>query len=1077
MSRKHSRSRRDFLKASAATAAIASFVPFIDSPLRAEVMLKPLHNGMPIPDEGWRMGTDTEALWKEDEIFLPSDVNLAKLPVNPPTGGWSALTGTAGLEVKLPATVEQYHWGKFGLRSYADGEYYYATNEKSRTRGTIDEVPQNGAYRGVSWFYREIEIPADFAGQSIWLHLRGVRQRAEIYLNQKLVGYTILEELPYDCEITAAAKPGERNLLAIRITNPGGRYDWVDGDSLTWGKVSFQKSHGFGGVDRGLSLTSHKGLRISDAWVLNTDQPRRVKLFAEVVNLTKETLKTYVDFYFPDVDTFLPYTSGVKVEVELAAGESKRVSAEFEANTKSTTEFARLWSVESPNLYTLRVVASAYKSKSRPTDSADALCQDERTLRFGFRSFTVEGLGTNAMFRLNGERTRLYSAISWGYWPLNGLFPTPEFAEKEVDAAKLLGLNCLNFHRNPGKQDVLDNQDKLGLMRWMEPGGGAKAANKPKDEKTAFDQRYEQEKILHMIRAFRSHPSVMGWTLQNEGKTELTPELFAILKKMHEEDPSRCVVANDGFTMRSHQAWYLPWSDKLLTSPLPNEPQPKDLTINSAGGWWNDHQAAGSDVWLDKHWKSPREYQWRSENKGEIVEWGEMEGSAMLDNHASVLREIAHHGGKSYDLLDHQEIDAGYAAFLKHSGFAAAFPTTEVLYRELGRRCYKTWQQYMENARICDVNDYLSISGWESTSIENHSGIVDVFRDFKASPQIIAESLLPVRPVAKQRAMVWERGDKAVFDIYLLNETSKSITGTVDFAMIAPSGARTSLGSWPVPARQQDVFSYLVQEALQTPPLTEEGWYRFILRISGTAPGSPKGANVPFGRELWVTSTKRNSAKQIRVGVIGEAADLAKALGEISGVTAEAYRPDTDYNLLAFSQDLPAKARVETTDGMGSYVRTDDASALSLPPEVIAQIRKGTPALGVASTTAASISIGKQFAAEGAFKFNGMVGLSRAPWMGAWYFNREHALFHGMPQNCVLGVEYQVRGNSADGWLVEGDGVEVVTGYSRDHDRKVGAGTLVTKLGAGRVVLHRVPTMQAVLQRRFLLNVVEYLTV
>lgn len=59
------------------------------------------------------------------------------------------------------------------------------------------------------------------------------------------------------------------------------------------------------------------------------------------------------------------------------------------------------------------------------------------------------------MLRLNGRRIRLYSSISWGYWGLNGMFPTPELAKREVDAAQAMGLNCLHFHRNVGKPEVM----------------------------------------------------------------------------------------------------------------------------------------------------------------------------------------------------------------------------------------------------------------------------------------------------------------------------------------------------------------------------------------------------------------------------------------------------------------------------------------------------------------------------------------------------------------------------------------------------------------------------------------------
>ena len=44
-----------------------------------------------IPDEGWNLWIDEQAAFKDDVIYLPSQVNLKALPVNPPTGGWGAL--------------------------------------------------------------------------------------------------------------------------------------------------------------------------------------------------------------------------------------------------------------------------------------------------------------------------------------------------------------------------------------------------------------------------------------------------------------------------------------------------------------------------------------------------------------------------------------------------------------------------------------------------------------------------------------------------------------------------------------------------------------------------------------------------------------------------------------------------------------------------------------------------------------------------------------------------------------------------------------------------------------------------
>jgi len=197
-------------------------------------------NGILIPDDGWHLWIDEHALWADDSIHLPDTFDLATLPVNPPTGGWTTLdtrlTGPDSVLVTLPSTVEQHFWGKFGSRSYAPDEYRYAAD---------DPTPQNGAYQGVSWWWREIEIPASMHGKRLLLQVRGARMRAEVYLNERLVGYSILEELPFECDLTLAAQPGGRNRLAIRITNPGDRYDWVDGSTIPWGNVRFYRSHGF----------------------------------------------------------------------------------------------------------------------------------------------------------------------------------------------------------------------------------------------------------------------------------------------------------------------------------------------------------------------------------------------------------------------------------------------------------------------------------------------------------------------------------------------------------------------------------------------------------------------------------------------------------------------------------------------------------------------------------------------------------------------------------------------------------------------------------------------------------------
>ncbi len=70
---------------------------------------------------------------------------------------------------------------------------------------------------------------------------------------------------------------------------------------------------------------------------------------------------------------------------------------------------------------------------------------DKDSRRFGFRWFEASGIGEDAVFRLNGKRIMLRSAISWSFWPVNGIFPSEEFAERQIRIAKELGIEYAEF--------------------------------------------------------------------------------------------------------------------------------------------------------------------------------------------------------------------------------------------------------------------------------------------------------------------------------------------------------------------------------------------------------------------------------------------------------------------------------------------------------------------------------------------------------------------------------------------------------------------------------------------------------
>jgi hypothetical protein len=843
-----------------------------------------------VPDGGWKLWPDTAASWKDDTLYLPDEVDLKTLPVHPPTGGWQALDSN-GIAVTLPGTVEEHFWGKLGnLRPYTSNEYGYSTS---------DPEIKLGNYEGVSWWWRSVDIPADFQGKTVLLHLRGVRQRAEIFVNHRLVGYDLIAETAFDTDISSAIVAGRPNQIAIRITNPGGRLDWRD-NVQQWGKYTLQKSPGFGGMDRGVTITAHDAVYLSDAWALNTADPRTIHANTTLRNTTAQPITGSVAFSVIDLKTGAELAGG-KVPATVAANSSAEVSLPL------TAALARMWSLDSPSLYGLRAVFTA----------GSGAFTDTRTVRFGFRSVEVRGVGKDAGLYLNGQRIRIYTAISWGFWGLNGLWPTPELAKKEVVSAKSLGLNMLNFHRNIGKEEELQQQDELGLLRYMEPGGGGNLLEPfvPKTEPApkgpfdtsgqggapdAFLQRYTAEKVLRMVKMFRGHPSLMVYVVQNEVDPNVAnPKVWYILRAMHELDPSRAVVAKSGIPP-VHEAWLEPYSQTAHYD---------DGTGYS--GWRDEHTVGGPGVWVDELYQDPTHYTHRLDDPREINDWGEMLGSPSADHHDLMVRQIMAAGGDSYDLTDHQEIDAAYNGFLDKAHFRGAFPTTEKLYDDIGAKAYQFWGRVIESARLSDSNDILTISGWETTAIENHSGLVDNLRNPKGDPKLLAPHLAPLLPVVRPRGTIHRPGEPVLLDLYLLNETGHAATGTLELTLIAPDGRRTGLGAWPAPRYVQDHFVYPVQMGVVIPSLKTEGVYRVSFDLKGPSPAANS-------ETIEVLNPVPAHLPETRIGVSGESAGMLKRLADLPHVHAEPWRLGVSYDLLIAPQT-----------SHGSIVRLNDGSPVA----------------------------------------------------------------------------------------------------------------------------------------------------
>ena len=279
-------------------------------------------------DQGWRLWLDPTAAWRDDAIYLPEDVDLQKMPVNRPTGGWSVLNDGAGIGVSLPATVEEYYFGKAPART------------ASSTR-PADIVAAEGNYLGVSWWYRSFTPPALGPGERLRFYFPAGRLRSEVYVNGKLVGYSIISEAPFTADATDAINSVGPNLLAVRVTNPGGRLDWMDFLSFKWGKYTLPATHAFGGLAGGAEMQVRGSVSVSDLAAFNRPDPRSVHLQAEIAS-SGPAYDGPINFTITRDGTVYYQRSEV---VHVPAGGT------VTAATDATVVNCQLWDINQPNLY------------------------------------------------------------------------------------------------------------------------------------------------------------------------------------------------------------------------------------------------------------------------------------------------------------------------------------------------------------------------------------------------------------------------------------------------------------------------------------------------------------------------------------------------------------------------------------------------------------------------------------------------------------------------------------------------------------------------------------------------------
>lgn len=736
--------------------------------------------------DGWRLWLDRKADWKNDDIYLPP-VNISALPVNPPTCGWEDLEKNFDKKVSVPGTVEEHFWGANG-----------------------NPIGIAGDYRGVSWWSTTFRLDPALSGKRITIAFDSVNLRAEVFINRKFVGYDVIGNTPFDVDVTDAVTFGEENRLDVRVTDPVGNFTWEDNDLCFWGKNSIPGVHGFGGITGKIALRATDAVHIDDIYVENKPKIKEVEVFITLENSSGKTRDgnlTLVIHEWKDPSKVL-WKKTISVSVQ---PEGKEISLYVRASG------AKVWNIRESHLY----IASVKFTGS------DGSVVDSDSQRFGFRYFYVGEKNGDKRYYLNGKRVFVFAAMTRGFWPKNGIFPTPEMAKRDVEATLRFGFNMMLFHRAIGQHYVIELCDEAGLLVYEEPGG---YRCMPEPDETAKILR--REKLKRMVIRDRSYPSLVIYNLKNEAEKPPSEDDIQNIEMVHALDPGRIITYN------SDRNRDIPYNEKLEVDPYKLHMLPFDNTLYYHG-WWDHHHWFAFGGYVDTNYNNPRYFlrgvvdaprlpvpadSLNRLPKDEIIFWGEEGQFGTMMRLEKIKNELARTGATGFREKAHLHWYDYYDRFLDESGFRSSFPTVDDLTLSMGKNLHYFHGRSLENVRMGNISDGYNLNGWAAP--ETAEDIVSVYRYPTADTSILSYYAQPLYIAVKIRDKVLPSGATPVADFFIINEVDLKGKHTLEVKLKDPDEKTIYSNSYTVSIKGGEDFGQLLVEEVVLPPVKKPGYYK-----------------------------------------------------------------------------------------------------------------------------------------------------------------------------------------------------------------------------------------------------------
>ena len=393
-------------------------------------------------------------------------------------------------DIQVPGNWERQG---FGVAIYTNHGYEF--KPRNPQPPLLPEENPVGVYR------RDIEIPSDWDGRDIYLHIGGAKSGTYVYVNGQEVGYSEDSKNPAEFLINKYLKPG-KNVLTLKI------FRWSTGSYL-----ECQDFWRVSGIERDVYLWSQPKTAIQDFRVISTlDDTYKTGIFKLAIDLKNHEEKA----------------KNLTISYELIDNSGKTIATECKnlwvspavnstASFETTIPDVATWTAEIPNLYK---IVMTIKDGDKTVEVVP--------YHVGFRRFemkqTKELAGNGkpyTVFLVNGQPVKFKGVNIHEHNPETGHYVPVELMRKDFELMKKHNINSVRLCHYPQDRKFYELCDEYGLYVYDEANieshgmyyslsKGGTLGNNPEWLKPHMDR------TINMYERNKNYPSVTFWSLGNE---------------------------------------------------------------------------------------------------------------------------------------------------------------------------------------------------------------------------------------------------------------------------------------------------------------------------------------------------------------------------------------------------------------------------------------------------------------------------------------------------------------------------------------------------------------------------------